>query len=56
MTENKRFMVSNDGTLIVYNSLLETWNDVDLGKVCTILNKLSELSFEVIWEDFEKKS
>ena len=54
MTKNKQFMVSNDGTLMVYNYLLETWNDVDLEKVCTTLNKLSELSFEVIWEDFEK--
>ena len=51
----KRFAISGDGTLMEYNYLLETWNDVDLNKVCILLNKLSELSFEVVWENMYKK-
>lgn len=48
----KRFKVIC-GVLCEHNSLLDSWEKVDIEKVCTMLNKFNSLTFEFL-EDMKK--
>jgi len=43
----KRFKVS-DGTLYEYNGLIDAWHEVDLEKICNLLNNLEDMYDEFI--------
>lgn len=46
MTE-KRFIVS-DGKLLEYNYLIDAWHEVDLEKICDLLNDFDDLTHKVL--------
>lgn len=46
MTE-KRFIVSN-GELLEYNYLIGAWHEVDLEKVCDLLNDFDDISHKIL--------